>query len=118
MDTAIWFDDERRAEAKQVCATCPVRAECTDHALAEPEPDGMWGGLSESERRLMSRGLPLNRPGDSGWLAACDRCGVLMMVARRPGRVQVRYCVECKPVVRREVLRRSRARRQGREATA
>lgn len=37
--------------AKAVCAVCPVRARCLDHALAEHEVHGVWGGTSENERR-------------------------------------------------------------------
>ncbi|SFF95610.1 WhiB family transcriptional regulator [Blastococcus tunisiensis] len=38
-------------EAKRVCAGCPVRAECLEFALAGDERFGIWGGLSERERR-------------------------------------------------------------------
>jgi len=42
-------------EAKRICATCPVRSECLDHALANDERFGIWGGLSERERRRAKR---------------------------------------------------------------
>lgn len=42
-------------EAKRICATCPVRNECLDHALANDERFGIWGGLSERERRRAKR---------------------------------------------------------------
>jgi WhiB family transcriptional regulator, redox-sensing transcriptional regulator len=38
--------------AKSVCAECPVRTDCLDYALAHNERFGVWGGLSERERRL------------------------------------------------------------------
>ena len=38
-------------EAKRVCAGCSVRAECLEFALANDERFGIWGGLSERERR-------------------------------------------------------------------
>ena len=38
-------------EAKKVCASCEVRAECLEYALANDERFGIWGGLSERERR-------------------------------------------------------------------
>lgn len=41
----------REAQAKAVCQSCPVCRECLDYALAIREPHGIWGGLSESERR-------------------------------------------------------------------
>ncbi len=42
-------------EAKRICAACPVREECLDHALANEERFGIWGGYSERERRRMRR---------------------------------------------------------------
>ena len=38
-------------EAKRVCTGCTVRAECLEFALANDERFGIWGGLSERERR-------------------------------------------------------------------
>jgi WhiB family redox-sensing transcriptional regulator len=37
--------------AKQVCAVCPVLALCRAYALENKEEFGVWGGLSETERR-------------------------------------------------------------------
>jgi WhiB family redox-sensing transcriptional regulator len=42
-------------EAKKVCASCEVRAECLEYALANDERFGIWGGLSERERRKLKR---------------------------------------------------------------
>jgi WhiB family redox-sensing transcriptional regulator len=42
-------------EAKKVCASCDVRSECLDYALANDERFGIWGGLSERERRKLKR---------------------------------------------------------------
>ena len=42
-------------EAKQVCRSCEVRAECLAYALEHDERFGVWGGLSERERRLKER---------------------------------------------------------------
>jgi len=36
---------------KEVCASCPVRVECLDEAVRNLEKHGVWGGLSERERR-------------------------------------------------------------------
>uniref|UniRef100_UPI000CEBDC03 WhiB family transcriptional regulator n=1 Tax=Blastococcus atacamensis TaxID=2070508 RepID=UPI000CEBDC03 len=38
-------------DAKRVCTGCPVRAQCLEFALANDERFGIWGGLSERERR-------------------------------------------------------------------
>lgn len=42
-------------EAKRICGACPVRNECLEHALVNDERFGIWGGLSERERRRMKR---------------------------------------------------------------
>ena len=42
-------------EAKRICTTCEVRAECLEYALEHDERFGIWGGLSERERRRMKR---------------------------------------------------------------
>ncbi|ABK52231.1 transcription factor WhiB [Acidothermus cellulolyticus 11B] len=42
-------------EAKRICASCPVRIECLEYALAHDERFGIWGGLSERERRRLKR---------------------------------------------------------------
>lgn len=42
-------------EAKSVCFACEVREECLDYALANDERFGIWGGLSERERRRLRR---------------------------------------------------------------
>jgi Transcription factor WhiB len=47
------------APAKNVCARCLVREECAAFAVAENIRHGIWGGLSERERRA-TRGLALH----------------------------------------------------------
>jgi WhiB family redox-sensing transcriptional regulator len=42
-------------EAKRICSGCEVRAECLEYALAHDERFGIWGGLSERERRRLRR---------------------------------------------------------------
>jgi WhiB family redox-sensing transcriptional regulator len=42
-------------EAKRICSGCEVRAECLEYALAHDERFGIWGGLSERERRRLKR---------------------------------------------------------------
>jgi len=44
-------------EAKKICLGCEVRHECLDYALAHDERFGIWGGLSERERRRLKRGV-------------------------------------------------------------
>ena len=49
-------------EAKRVCSGCAVRSECLEYALANDERFGIWGGLSERERRRvrLARRMPLS----------------------------------------------------------
>ena len=43
--------------AKRVCAGCIVRTECLAYALDNDERFGIWGGMSERERRQLKRGI-------------------------------------------------------------
>lgn len=42
-------------KARRVCAGCPVRLPCLEHALEWPEKLGVWGGTTEQERRRLRR---------------------------------------------------------------
>jgi len=48
------LDRERRA--KGICASCAVRQPCLEYALKIREPHGIWGGLSEGERKRLLEG--------------------------------------------------------------
>jgi WhiB family transcriptional regulator, redox-sensing transcriptional regulator len=52
-DPEAWFPDRGGStrEPKAVCRRCPVRAQCLDYALENGERYGVWGGLSEQQRR-------------------------------------------------------------------
>ena len=43
--------EKREAVAKRVCAQCPVRVACLEHALSVPEQFGIWGGMTELDRQ-------------------------------------------------------------------
>ncbi|WP_432133501.1 MULTISPECIES: WhiB family transcriptional regulator [unclassified Streptomyces] len=43
------------AAAKQVCARCPVTAECLAYALTSGQRSGVWGGTCEEERARLLR---------------------------------------------------------------
>ncbi len=54
--TGPYDSPERRQsemEALTVCASCPVRRECRAWAMGAPEIYGVWGGLTEQERRAV-----------------------------------------------------------------
>ena len=57
LDTAIFFPDseEDSGPALAVCASCPVRQACLEFALITRQDDGVWGGLTETERRRLRR---------------------------------------------------------------
>lgn len=52
-DPEIFYPEKggRVEEARAICFRCPVRAECLEWALENNERYGLWGGLSERQRR-------------------------------------------------------------------
>ncbi len=42
-------------EAKRICGICPVQEECLEYALERDQRFGIWGGMSERERRRFKR---------------------------------------------------------------
>jgi WhiB family redox-sensing transcriptional regulator len=48
-------------EAKKVCMRCSVKEQCLAWALESGQDAGVWGGLSEDERRAMKRRAARNR---------------------------------------------------------
>jgi len=48
--------ETRESRAKAICATCSVRRDCLNYALRIREPHGIWGGLTEIERRELLEG--------------------------------------------------------------
>ena len=57
LDTSTFFPetDEEAAAAIAVCATCPVREACLEFALVTRQDDGVWGGMTEVERKRLRR---------------------------------------------------------------
>lgn len=102
IDPELFFPEKGGSarEAKRICTRCEVRAECLAYALAHAERFGIWGGLSERERRRLDHG---RRPGrvarcgtESGARAhyrrgeipcpACREAAYQASVLRREGR--------------------------------
>lgn len=61
-DPEIWFPigngelaQRRTLQAKAICAGCPVVGECLQDAMSAVGVVGVWGGMSEDERRDWSR---------------------------------------------------------------
>jgi WhiB family redox-sensing transcriptional regulator len=42
-------------EAKAICRRCPVQEDCLDFALESGQDAGVWGGMSEDERRVLKQ---------------------------------------------------------------
>jgi WhiB family redox-sensing transcriptional regulator len=57
VDPDLFFPERGAStrEAKEVCRGCIVRADCLEYALSNGEKFGIWGGLSERERRKLRR---------------------------------------------------------------
>ena len=63
VDPDLFFPERGMStrEAKEVCRGCVVREDCLEYALANGEKFGIWGGLSERERRRIRRARALIR---------------------------------------------------------
>ncbi len=63
VDPDLFFPERGQStrEAKEVCRGCVVREDCLEYALANGEKFGIWGGMSERERRRLRRARALAR---------------------------------------------------------
>jgi WhiB family transcriptional regulator, redox-sensing transcriptional regulator len=63
VDPDLFFPERGAStrEAKGVCGGCEVRLDCLEYALCNGEKFGIWGGLSERERRRLRRQRALAR---------------------------------------------------------
>ncbi|MDP9442832.1 MAG: WhiB family transcriptional regulator [Actinomycetota bacterium] len=71
-------------QAKQICQACPVRTECLAEALDNNMEWGVWGGLTERERRALLR----RRPNVTSWrtlleAAQAEHAAATQVVPRR-----------------------------------
>lgn len=48
--------------AKSICTSCPVRRQCLDYALETKQKYGIWGGMTEAQRRRIRRDARANHP--------------------------------------------------------
>ncbi len=77
-DLDLFFPErgESADPARQVCARCPVRQLCLDYALSNRIMHGIWGGLTERERRtLQSRWVQDSRRDRDRAILAADAAG-------------------------------------------
>ncbi|HET7490158.1 MAG TPA: WhiB family transcriptional regulator [Acidimicrobiales bacterium] len=63
VDPDLFFPERGAStrEAKEVCRGCVVRMDCLEYALDNAEKFGIWGGMSERERRRLRRARTLRR---------------------------------------------------------
>jgi WhiB family redox-sensing transcriptional regulator len=54
---AFWREETTPAEARALCAGCPVAQACLKYAVAVPEADGVWGGVDAKTRKSVVREL-------------------------------------------------------------
>jgi len=55
---ALFVKGAEQNRAKQICSGCPVKAECLAEALDNRIEWGVWGGMTERERRALLRRKP------------------------------------------------------------
>ncbi|MBT2449451.1 WhiB family transcriptional regulator [Streptomyces sp. ISL-43] len=77
----LWFSKSAKDKeaAVQACLACPLLIPCRDYALTTHVSHGVWGGLTETERRKFPNGLPA--------------CSTLSSYMRH--RVKRETCAEC-----------------------
>jgi WhiB family redox-sensing transcriptional regulator len=63
VDPDLFFPERGAStrEAKEVCRGCVVREDCLEYALGSGEKFGIWGGMSERERRRLRRARAMER---------------------------------------------------------
>ena len=56
-DPDLWFavGAMEHKQAKRICRECPVQGQCLAYAMDAPVDHGIWGGLTERERRRFRR---------------------------------------------------------------
>lgn len=68
VDPDLFFPERGAStkEAKEVCRGCVVREDCLEYALGHGEKFGIWGGMSERERRRLRRQRALSKRAAAG----------------------------------------------------
>ena len=72
VDPDLFFPERGAStrEAKAVCRSCEVQGDCLEYALANGEKFGIWGGMSERERRRIRRQRAIARRAAAGGAAS------------------------------------------------
>ena len=74
VDPDLFFPERGAStkEAKEVCRGCVVREDCLEYALSNSEKFGIWGGMSERERRRIRRARAIARRSAAGAAAVAS----------------------------------------------
>ena len=76
---ALFVQGAAQHEAKRVCYGCPVRTECLAEALDGKIEFGVWGGLTERERRALIR----RRPNVVSWRGLLETARIEQLASSR-----------------------------------
>jgi WhiB family redox-sensing transcriptional regulator len=73
LDPGLFFPElgeegDSVVQAKAVCETCPVQAECLEFSVVNFEKHGIWGGLTEKQRRRLRQGKESPRMTGAHWV--------------------------------------------------
>lgn len=100
-DPDLFFPDddtppERIAEAKQICAVCPVRQACLEDAIRRGESEAICGGLTGRQRRrvVALEGKRLRRPGRASARQLAVKHGAHLLVSLVEWRMSVQQVAE------------------------
>lgn len=72
MNDALFPEGKDQKRAKTICMGCPVRAQCLAEALDNRIEWGVWGGMTERERRQLLR----QRPDVKSWSAVLNAAAI------------------------------------------
>lgn len=76
----LFVQGAQQRDVREVCKACPVRTECLAHALDNRIRFGVWGGMTERERRALLK----RRPDVVSWAALLEAARRAAMRPRQP----------------------------------
>ncbi|PWI12619.1 WhiB family transcriptional regulator [Streptomyces sp. Act143] len=82
----MFVEGTAQNEAKILCLECPVRLDCLAHALDHREEYGVWGAMTERERRALLRRRPAVRSWAEIFRSACEDTPVISLPRQTEGR--------------------------------
>lgn len=111
VDPEIWFPERgsNGADAKMICATCPVRVECLHDAISNGMTDGIWGGMNPAERRAVSSGRASSELAPRLCRNGHELTSDNVRVSTKPDGSRRRNCVQCARATARKYKREQRA---------